>query len=103
MTKSLSHQWYEAADKWVDLEAAASLLEETKSAILSQWMMEEGPMPTSKAEANVKASKRWQEHIGKICSARKAANKAKIQMEYFKLKFYENQSQEANHRLEAKL
>ena len=103
MTKPLSQQWYEAASVWVDAEAAATALEETKSAILSQWMYELGDMPVSKAEASVKASPRWSEHVQKIVNARTAANKAKIKMEYWKLRFYEWQSKEANHRMEAKL
>lgn len=103
MTKPISQSWYEAASTWVDAEAAANALEETKSIILSQWMYELGDIPVSKAEARVKASPRWHDHVMKIVAARTAANKAKIRMEAWKLKFSERQSTEANHRLETKM
>lgn len=103
MAKPISQSWYEAAAIYVDAEAAANALEETKSAILSQWIYEQGDMPVSKAEMLVKASKRWHDHVTTIVNARTAANKAKIKAEYWRLKFYEWQSTEANHRLETKM
>lgn len=103
MAKPISQSWYEAAAEWVDAEAAANALEETKSIILSQWMYELGDIAVSKAETKVKASPRWHSHVLAIVAARTAANKAKIKAEYWRLKFYEWQSTEANHRLETKM
>lgn len=103
MSKPISQQWYEAAAAWTDLESAASILEDTRSAVFSQWCYEQRDMPVSKAEMLVRASGRWETHVKSIVAARTAANKAKIKMEYFKLRFHENQSTEANHRLETKM
>jgi hypothetical protein len=99
----LSEQFRLVAKKWVVAEAAASLLEDTKSAVLSQQMQALGHMPVSKAEMTVKASAEWGEHVGKIIEARKSANLLKVQMEYLRMKGSEWQSHEATKRAEMKL
>jgi len=43
----LSEQYRLIAKKWVDADAAASILEETKSAYLSSCMLALGDMPVS--------------------------------------------------------
>jgi len=101
--RPISEQWYEAARDHADLEAAASILEESKSAFLSQEMSRCGDMAVSKAEMIVKASSSWKAYIDKMVSARKEANLAKVKMEFLRMKFFEWQSAEANHRIEAKL
>jgi len=99
----ISQQWYEAAQKWADLESAASLLEETKSAVLSQMMQKQGDMPVSRAEMVVKGSGEWMGYVEKVVKSRTAANKAKIHMEYLKMKAMEQQSADATARTQARL
>jgi hypothetical protein len=99
----LSEQFRIAAKAWVDLDSAASLLEETKSAVLSQKMAALGDMPVSRAELNVKASPEWDEFVTRMCEARKAANLAKVRLEWIRLKFSEQQSMEATQRAERRL
>jgi hypothetical protein len=99
----LSEQYRLAAKAWVSLDSAASLLEETKSAVLSQRMTALGTMPVSKAEMTVKASAEWYEHVTKIVAAREAANLAKVKLEWLRMKFSEWQSAEATKRAEMKL
>jgi hypothetical protein len=103
MTKPISELWYEAASVWTDLESAADLLESTKSSVLSQMMATHGDIPVSKAESFVKRSKEWIEHVTKVCAARTAANKAKIRMDYYRMRASEEMSKEATARLEAKI
>ena len=98
-----SEQFRIVAKQWVDADAAASILEDTKSAILSERMQALGDMPVSKAEAIVKASPEWREHIEKMVNARKISNRLKVQMEYLRMKFSEWQSHEATKRTEARL
>lgn len=98
-----SEVWREAAERWADLDSAARLLEETKSAVLSKWMVEEGDIPVSKAELRVKASDRWGEYVEKVVKARTAADKAKIERDYYHMKAWEQRSQEATARTEARL
>jgi hypothetical protein len=99
----LSEQYRIVAKRWVDAEAAASMLEDTKSAVLSQQMLALGEMPVSKAEMLTKANPEWIDHIKKITEARAAANLLKVQMEYIKMKSGEQASYEATRRAEMKL
>jgi hypothetical protein len=99
----LSEQFRVVAKKWVDADSAASMLEETKSAVLSKWMSEMGDMPVSKAEMAVKASSRWVEYIKSMVEARQQAALLKVQLEYIRMRFHEWQSHAANRRAEMKL
>lgn len=101
--RPLSEEFRLVAKKFADLEAAASLLEETKSAVLSQMMLKLGDIPVSKAEMRVKGSDEWSEHIAKIVEARKEANLAKFHLEYIRLKHSEMIMADANHRHERRI
>lgn len=99
----ISEQYRLVSKDWVDKDAAANLLEETKSAFLSQRMAALGDMAVSKAELIVKASPEWNDFITKMVNARTAANLAKVEMEWIRLRFHEWQSESANRRAEMRL
>ena len=99
----LSEQFRIIAKRWVDQDAAASLLEESKSAVLSQRMAALGEMPVSKAEMQIKASDEWHEYIEKMVDERKKASLLKVQLEFIRMRFSEWQSHEATRRAEMKL
>ena len=99
----LSEQFRIVAKKWVDADAAANMLEESKSAFLSKSMADLGDMPVSKAEMSVKASQPWQDYISQMVDARKNASLLKVQLEYIRMRFSEWQSVEATRRAEMKL
>ena len=99
----LSEQFRIIAKRWVDADAAASLLEESKSAFLSQLMASMGDMPVSKAEMSVKASEKWTTYVTQMVEARKNAALLKVQLEYIRMRFHEWQSYEATKRAEMKL
>lgn len=99
----LSEQFRVVAKQWVDADAAANILEDTKSAVLAERMVALGDMPVSKAEMQVKASKEWREHVESIGTARKEANRLKVQLEYIRMQASEYQSAEATKRAEMKL
>ena len=99
----LSEQYRIVAKSWVDAEAAASLLEDTKSAFLSQKMAALGDMPVSKAEMNVKASGEWTQYVEQMIESRKRANRLKVQLEYLRMRSSEWQSAEASKRAEMRL
>lgn len=101
--RPLSEQFRIVAKRWVDLDAAASLLEETKSAVLAQMMLAQGDMPVSRAEMNVKGSLEWSDHLKSMVEARREANLAKVQMKYIEMKHHEWQSANANLRHEVRL
>lgn len=95
-----SEQYRIAGERWADLEAAADLLETTKSSVLAQRCAELGDIPVNRAEQQIKASRNWGDHLKKIAEARKQANRAKIELDYIRMKFYEWQSGQANTRAE---
>ena len=99
----ISEQYRLAAKEWVDADSSASLLEETKSAVLSQMMQKQGDMPVSRAELNVKASPEWHLFIGDMVAARKQANFLKVKVEWLKMRHREWISADANQRAEMKL
>ena len=98
-----SEQYRVVAKAWVVEDAAANLLEETKSAVLAQMMGELGDMPVSRAEMQVKASSDWSELITKMVAQRERASKLKVQLEYTRMKFSEWQSENATRRAEMRL
>ena len=99
----LSEHYRVTAKAWVDADAAACLLEETKSAVLARLMQSQGDMPVSRAEMNVKASDEWREFVTKMVEAREKASLLKVKLEYIRMKFHEWQSVEATRRAEMRL
>ena len=98
-----SEQFRLAAKAWVELDGAARILEETKSAMLSQWQKALGDMPAAHSEREVKASAQWSDFIVRMVDARTDANFAKVRMEYYRMKFSEWISLDATRRAEMKL
>lgn len=99
----LSEQFRIIAKKWVDADAAANLLEETKSAVLAKMMAELGDIPVSRAEMKVKSGSEWRDFVTKMVDHRKSALLLKVQLEYIRMRHSEVQSEEATRRAEMKL
>lgn len=93
-----SELYREAALRWADLDAAARMLEEGKSAVLAQKMSALGDMPVSKAEMAVKASPEWSDYIKKMVRTKTEANKAKIAVEFERMRFSEQLQDRADER-----
>lgn len=98
-----SEQYRIAAKQWVELDGAARMLEETKTAVLAQRKRALGDMPDSHAEKEVKASEEWADFIKHMVDARTAANLAKVKMEWTRMRFSEWLSLDATKRAEMKL
>lgn len=98
-----SDQWRRQALKANDLEAAASLLENTRSAILAQRKLALGDIADNRAEKIVKASAEWMDLNERMVEARSQANAAKIEAEWMRMKHYESQSERADERTIARL
>lgn len=92
-----------AGEEWADFEAAAQLLEDSKSAVMAQWQTELGDIPVNRAEQMVKSSARWRAYIQDAVDARKRANKAKVYLESVKMRAMEIHAVEANQRTELKI
>ena len=98
-----SEQYRIVAKSWVDADAAANILEETKSATLARMMEHLGDIPVSRAEMTAKASDAWADFLSEMLEARKRATLLKVQMEYIRMKFMEWQSENATKRAEMRL
>ena len=70
MSGPLSERYRLAGKEWVELDNKARLMEETKSAVLSQQMAALGDMAVSKAELKVKASDFWMNFIKEMVESR---------------------------------
>lgn len=85
-----------------DAEAAAQMLEETKTSVLAEHIAalirDEPKLSIAKAETIVKASTEWREWIGNMVTARRVANRARVQRDYLRMRFSEFISAEADHR-----
>lgn len=99
----ISEQYRIVAKQWVAANTAADMLEECKSAVLSQKMRALGDMPVSRAEMEVRASDEWTDYVRQMVEARGKANLLKVQCEYLKMRHSEQQSHEANARAEMRL
>lgn len=66
--------------EWADKEHAANLLEQTRRSVRSAVMTERFLQGDNgaKAEAYAEASEKYQEHINKMCEARKQADLAHV-------------------------
>lgn len=101
--RPLSEIWKEAADDWVDKDAAARIREDTKSLRFAKRCQQMGDIPVNRAEQLVKADQDWYEEVLMDVNARTEANKAKVLMESIKMRHSEHMNEEANHRAEARL
>ena len=103
----LSEQFRLVAKQWVDADEAASLMEETKTAVFSEMMgkvIEENiSMPVNKAEIAVKSSPEYKEFVTQMVSLRSKANLLKVKLDYIKMRFQEQMSGEASKRAEMRL
>lgn len=99
----VSEQYRIAARDWVDMDAAARMLEEGKTTYLAQLKAKLGEMPDSKAERIVKSSPEWADYIKKMVNAKTAANRQKVELDFLKMRHMERTSEEANARSERKL
>jgi hypothetical protein len=67
-----------AGEEWVNLDAAANLLERTKDTLLAQIMKQQGDISAAKAEMLAKADPRYANHLEMMVEARRKAMQAKV-------------------------
>ena len=99
----VSEQYRLAALEWADLDNAARMLEEGKTTYLAQQKALLGDIPDSHAEKQVKASPQWADYIKNMVRTKTLANKARIEVDFLKMKFQEWISADANARVERKM
>jgi hypothetical protein len=98
-----AEQFRLAAKAWVELDKAATMLEETKKLVFAQKVKAQGDMAVNRAENAVLSTPEWHDYVTRIVDARSAANLKKVQMEYLRMRFQEWSSEEANKRAEMRI
>jgi hypothetical protein len=106
--RPISEEFRLVALSYVDADAAASLMEELRTATLEKMKSEiiaaaDGPMPENKAERFAKSSPDWDSYIKDMCGHRAKATKLKLQLEFLRMKYGEWQSSAATAREEMRL
>lgn len=92
-----------AGEDWVDKEAAASILEETRTAYRAQKQVELGDIPVSRAEQAVLASAGWSQFVTDMVEARRVANLSKVHLKVVEMRYFKEQNANANARTEMKM
>ncbi len=98
--ESIYRQLLQAGEEWVDKDAAAELLEETKKTVLAELM---GQVQGSAAERErlALANPAFKLHVTNMVSARKEANRARIRYDAAKVLAELRRTQESTRRIEA--
>ncbi len=63
---------------WADKDAAYRALEETQKTVLSEAFLEAGEGSIAEREAKARVSPKYREHIERMATAKKEANRAKV-------------------------
>lgn len=92
-----------AGEDWADLDAAASVLEETKKSLISQLKTMSKAGSDAARETEALASDGFREHIDNMVEARRKANRAKVNYDSQKVWVDLKRTEAANLRAEMKL
>lgn len=93
----------ELGEDWADKNAAADILEETKSALLSELKTFSMEKSDAAKETEAKANPKYKAHLESMVEARRVANRAKVNYEAAKTWTDLLRTKEANLRAEMKL
>ncbi len=103
----LPEQWHAAALACADAEAAAQILEESRTSVLaervSSLLKADPKLSIARAETEVRASIPWHDYIEGMVRARTKANKLRVERDYIRMKFQVWISETADHRIGARL
>lgn len=102
----LPESYREVGFAWADANAAANLLEDSKSAVLSSMVIDirkADDCSVAAAETKAKASLAWRNYLDDVHDARQKANRLSVEREYWKMKFSEWISNSADDRARAAL
>jgi hypothetical protein len=101
--RPISEEFRLVAKAWCEADAAARLLEETKSSMLAKLVIASKEPSITRAEYAAKASAEYAEHIDKMVVAKTEANLRRVQMKFIEMKFSEWTSADANQRRERQM
>lgn len=83
----LCHELTQRGEAWADANAAAEALEETRQSLYSSIAAEllATGASAAKAEMLAKADERYAQHLKAMVAARKAANRARVRYDTYKV------------------
>ena len=99
----LPEQWRLASEKWVELDGAARLLEDSSKTVFSQIMTEWENIPVNKAEHKSRQDQRYVDIRKEANEMRTQANLAKVLADYMKMRFEMYRTSESSRRAEMSL
>lgn len=92
-----------AGEEWSDLDAAASLLEETRKSVLAKLMNECQAASIGAKEMIALADEEYRAHVATMVTARKVANRARVRYDSAKVLAELRRSEESTRRAEMSL
>lgn len=92
-----------AGEEWSDLDAAASLLEETRKSVLAKLMNECQAASIGAKEMFALADEEYRKHVATMITARKVANRARVRYDSAKVLAELRRSEESTRRAELQL
>lgn len=93
----------ETGDAWVDKNAAAELLEETKKTVLAEFICGYDSGPLAIREKRALSEPAYKLHIANMVAARKEANRARVKYDSMKVLAEMRRTQESTRRAEANI
>jgi hypothetical protein len=102
-SNALYNRIIETGETWADLDAAASLLEETKKSVLAKLMLEADATSAAAKEMYALADETYVAHVRQMVKTREAANKAKVRWDSARIYADLRRSEEATRRAEANI
>lgn len=95
-------KWRLRAADWLDLQAAADILRETKNDVFAQITASMPGKSNAEKERNARCSTEWEDHRNKMVDAEDKARRARLRMKYEEMCFEAWRSENANNRREQK-
>lgn len=92
----------ETGDAWVDKNAAAEILEETKKSVLAE-LMTGFDGPKTERESKALADPAYRLHLSSMVAARKEANRARVKYDSMRVLAEMRRTQESTRRAEANI
>lgn len=96
----MRQQLLELGEEWADLDAAASLLEETRKSILANLMRQSGEAAHNKAETFALAHPDYGDHLADMVEKRRLATRARVGYDAARVEADMMRSAEATRRAE---
>lgn len=101
--RPISEDYRLAGEEWADADAAFYLLENTRTSLRAELVLQQQGVPNNRAEHIANASKEYRDHVKKTAEMKRKANRLKIRMDYLRMEYGRWNSADANQRAERRM